>query len=118
MTAMEARMDDFQLSHVQQAFIHEEENLQTQLQSSSTSPYESQPTSALLGGQRETNINKVKYSKCSQTGHFCHDCPNRKIQVRSIKTVHRAKTAAEDNSSDSDTDNIEVFTASVSSVDT
>ena len=36
----------------------------------------------------------------------------------SMKTVHKAKTAAEDNFSDSDTDNIEVFTASVSSVDT
>ena len=31
--------------------------------------------------------------------------------------MHKAKTAAEENSSDSDTDNIEVFTPSVSSVD-
>ena len=35
-----------------------------------------------------------------------------------MKTVHKAKTAAEDNSSDSDTDNIEVLAASVSFVDT
>ena len=110
--------DDVQLSHVQQALIHEEQKLQTQLQLSSASSYGSQPTSALLGGQRETNINKVKCFECGQAGHFCCDCPNRKGTYGSIKTVRKAKTAVEDNSSDSDTDNIEVFTASVSFVDT
>ena len=35
--ALEARVNDVQLSHVQQALIHEEQKLQTQLESSSTS---------------------------------------------------------------------------------
>ena len=117
-TALEARLDEVQLSHVQQALIHEEQKLQIQLQSLSTSSYGSQPTSALLGGQRETKINKEKCFECGQAGHFCYDCPNRKGTDGSMKTVHKAKTAAEDNSSDSDADNIEVFTASVSFVDT
>ena len=64
MTALEARVDDVQLSPVQQALIHEEQKLQTQLQSSSTSSYGSQPTSALFGRQRKTKINKVKCFEC------------------------------------------------------
>ena len=34
-TALETRVDNVQLTHVQQALIHEEQKLQTQLQSSS-----------------------------------------------------------------------------------
>ena len=86
-----------------------------QLQSSSTSLYESQPTSVLLG-QGKTKINKVKCFECGQAGHFHRDSPKRKGTDGSMKTVHKTKTAAEDNSSDSDVDNTEVFTASVSSV--
>ena len=51
-------------------------------------------------------------------GHFYHEFPNRKDTDFNIRTVHKAKTAPEDNSSDLDTDSIEVFTTSVSFVDT
>ena len=59
----------------------------------------------------------MKCFECGQAGHFCCDCPKRKGTDGSMKTVHKAMTAAEDNSPDSDIDNIEVFIASVSSVD-
>ena len=60
----------------------------------------------------------MKCFECHQAGYSSRDFPKRKGTDGSIKTVHKAKTAAEFNSSDSDTDNIEVFTASVSFVDT
>ena len=77
--------------------------------------YGSQPTSVLLG-QGKTKINTVKCFECGQAGHFHRDSPKRKGTDGSMKTVNKTKTAAEDNSSDSDVDNTEVFTASVSSV--
>ena len=69
------------ISHVQQALIHEKQKLQTQLQSLSTSSYESQPASALLGGHRETKINKVKCFEFGQAAYFCRECPKGKIYM-------------------------------------
>ena len=93
MTALEARVDDVQLSHVQQALIHEEQKLQTQLQSSSTSSYGSQPTSALFGRQRKTKINKVKCFECEQADHFRRDCSKRKGTDGRMETVHKADSS-------------------------
>ena len=117
MTALEARVDDVQLSHFQQALIHDEQKLQTQLQSLSTSSYGSQPTSALLGRQRKTKINKVKVSNANKQVIFAVTVQKGKVQMVEWKQCTK-QTAAEDNSSDSDTNNIEVFIASVRSVDT
>ena len=50
-TAMEFWVDDVKLSYVQQALIHKEQKQQIQLLLLSTSSYEYQTASSMLGGQ-------------------------------------------------------------------
>jgi hypothetical protein len=97
-TALEARVDNLDLTYVQQALLHEEQKR------SDCSTDKKAGESALMSKPKKSR-KAIKCYGCGEKGHKKPDCPNKKR----TKEEHKAKTA-EDNCPD------DAFTASVTSV--